>query len=367
MLLKNASSILPLNAKSLRTVALFGSKTLAGAAKLPKTGPGGILMVNAPYTVSPLEGLQNTLKTLASSASVTYNEGTDLAAAATLAAKADVAIVMVGDNSVEAEDRANLSLPKRDGVEQEALIVAIAAANPRTIVVLKNGGPVLMPWLDKVPAVLEAWYPGQEDGNAVANLLFGVANPSGKLPLTFPRVEREAAAATEAQFPGAMVDGKREARYTEGLEIGYRWYDAHKATPLFPFGFGLSYTTFALSNLKVTAGSSDGTKPIQVQVRVKNIGKVYGAEVPQVYLHLPSSPTAKRLVAFQKVWLKPNETKTVTLTIDPAASNHPLSSWDTAKQAWTMSSGEYKVSVGNSATNLLLSGSIKVRATSSPR
>ena len=159
------------------------------------------------------------------------------------------------------------------------------------------------------------------------------------------------------------MNGSRAATYREGVEMGYRWYDAHNAKPLFPFGFGLSYTTFSISSLKVNPRSSDGTKPIRVQFRVGNSGKRFGAEVPQVYLRLSSSPDelAKRLVGFQKVWLKPDEKKNVELTIDPAASNHPLSTWDSRTQRWTMLSGEYKIYVGNSSTNMILADSIMVR------
>jgi beta-glucosidase len=362
VLLKNANNFLPLKAASIQSIAVIGPQRFAGAAKLPGMAPGGNVFVRAPYTVTPQQGLQNVLASLGSSATVTFNNGTNIASAAALAAASDVAIVMVGDLSVEGSDRATLALPTVDNVNQEALIAAVAAATPRTVVVLKNGGPVLMPWLSSVPAVLEAWYPGQEDGNAVANLLFGVVNPSGKLPITFPSVERIGATATVEQFPGVNINGVPTVTYTEKLEMGYRWYDAHFAQPLFPFGYGLSYTTFAFSDIVVTPKISDGTQPIKVRFSLQNTGPVAGAEVPQVYLQLPLSlgEPPRRLVGFQKVFLQPGEKKQIEVTINPAASNHPLGYWDTAKQAWTTISGAYGVTVGTSSKNLVGGGLVKV-------
>ncbi|MGW5666547.1 beta-glucosidase [Micromonospora sp. NPDC003776] len=365
VLLKNGHHTLPLAAKALDSVALIGPDAFAGQAKFNSQGPSDTIVVTAPYTVTPQQGLENSLHTLGSSAAVTYNNGTDLAAAAALAARSDVAVVMVGDFSREGVDRPSLSLPVVNGVDQNALISAVVAANPNTVVVLKDGGPVLMPWLDKVPAVLEAWYPAQEDGNIVADLLFGVANPSGKLPITFPSQEREGANATPEQWPGVDPDGDGNltATYSEGLKMGYRWYDANNAKPAFPFGFGLSYTDFEMSKLVVTPQTTDGTKPIQVQFFVENTGHVAGAEVAQVYLRLPSGAAepAKRLVAFEKVQLNPGEKKRVQLTIDPAASNHPLSVWDTPNDAWTTVDGTYQIYVGNSSANLPLTDSITLR------
>ena len=281
VLLKNQNGLLPLAASSLRSIALIGAGTFAGAAKLPSTGPKGIITVNAPHTVAPLQGLNSALKALGSSATVTFDDGTDLARAKALAEKSDAVIVMAGDISLEGEDRANLSLPVVDGVNQSALIAAVGAVNPRTVVVLKDGGPVLMPWLSQAAAVLEAWYPGQEDGIAVANLLFGVVNPSGKLPITFPKAEKEGAIGSAEQWPGVMIDGVRTTTYTEGLQMGYRWYDAHGTAPQFSFGYGLSYTTFSISQLEVTK-TTNGTKAIQVQFVVQNTGQRAGSEVPQV-------------------------------------------------------------------------------------
>jgi beta-glucosidase len=361
VLLKNENGALPLAAASLRSIALIGVSTFGGAAKLPTTGPKGIITVNAPHLVTPLQGLNSALRKLGSPAAVTFDDGSDLARAKALAAKSDVAIVMAGDISLEGEDRPNLSLPVINGVNQDELIAAIATANPRTILVLKDGGPVLMPWLARVPAVLEAWYPGQEDGIAVADLLFGIVNPSGKLPITFPAAEREGVVSSEAQYPGVMVGGVRTVTYSEGLQMGYRWYDSHKIAPQFPFGFGLSYTRFALSQLKVTK-ETDGTKPVLVQFMVQNTGKRAGAEVPQVYLGLPASTgePPKRLVAFQKVSLAPGERKRIELALDPLASNHPFGYWDSNSQRWMIANGQYEISVGDSSANMVLQDVVKV-------
>jgi beta-glucosidase len=364
VLLKNANDLLPLKAARVHSIAVIGPKTFAGAAKFPATGPGGFITVNAPYSVTPVAGINNALAQLGGNATVTYNDGTDLTAAASLAASVDVAIVMVGDISLEGQDRPNLSLPMRDNVNQEALIAAVAASNPRTVVVLKNGGPVIMPWLASVPAVLEAWYPGQEDGNAVANLLFGIANPSGKLPISFPAAEGLTAANTTAQFPG-VPDNRfpLTATYTEQLEMGYRWYDARGVKPLFAFGYGLSYTSFAISKLEVTPKTSDGTHPILVQFFVENTGKVAGAEVPQVYVGLPSAAgePPKRLVAFQKLWLAPGEKRRVQVLVDPAATNHPLGIFDSASRQWKTVDGSYSFLVGSSSADIAASSAVTVR------
>ena len=367
VLLKNDGGALPLKAGSLASVALIGAPTFAGAAKFNSQGPSDAIVVTSPYTVTPEQGLNNALQKLGSNATVTYNNASDIQAAAALAATSDVAVVMVGDISREGVDRSSLALPVRDGVDQNALVAAVVAANPNTVVVLKNGGPVLLPWLAKVPAVLEAWYPAQEDGNIVANLLFGIANPSGKLPMTFPTQEREAAFATPAQFPGIDPDGAGPlpltATYSEGLDMGYRWYDSNGVKPTFAFGHGLSYTDFEISKLVATPKTTDGMHPISVSFFVENTGKVAGAEVGQVYLGLPAAANQppKRLVGFDKVTLNPGEKQRVTVTIDPGAANHPMSVWDAAADAWSTPTGDYTVYVGNSSDNAALQQTITVR------
>ncbi|HET7752623.1 MAG TPA: glycoside hydrolase family 3 C-terminal domain-containing protein, partial [Anaeromyxobacteraceae bacterium] len=303
VLLKNQNDFLPLDAAKVKSIALIGAEWFAGEAKLPpRSIRGDNENVIAPYTVTPLQGLRSLLASLGSSATVTYDSaaGDKSArdAALELAKKSDVVIVMVGDNPHELCDRETLGLPvippadpnfcawdelkpgeydlppqpqidqgDEDGgkahaqTDQEALmseLTAVPEVAQKMVVVLKTEGMVLMPWLDKVPALVEAWYPGEEDGNAVADILFGVRNPSGKLPMTFGNSSREAAFATTAQFPGLWVDPpfwlntpRFSAQYNEGLQVGYRWYEAKKVKPMFPFGFGLSYTTFSYSGLSV--------------------------------------------------------------------------------------------------------------------
>ena len=241
----------------------------------------------------------------------------------------------------------------------------------KTALVLKdNAGVAMDPALLGAggPAILEVWFPGQEDGHIVADLLFGVRNPSGKLPVTFPKVGQgflDWVKTDPSVYPGVKnAAGQPEVEYKEGLNIGYRWYDAKSVTPAFSFGHGLSYTTFSISKLEVTPKKTDGTHPIQVQFFVENTGTRYGAEVPQVYIGLPTSTgePPKRLVAFEKVWLNPGEKTKVQISIDPSATNHPLGYWDTGAQKWAIADGDYHVYVGNSsAMNTLLNDSITVR------
>ena len=236
-----------------------------------------------------------------------------MAKAAEVAKAAKVAIVFVNTDDSEGRDRPNLELPNH----QDELVEAVAAANPNTIVVLNTGGPVLMPWVDKVSGLIEAWYPGQEDGTAIAAILYGDVNPSGKLPLTFPRTADEIPTSTAAQWPG--VNGN--STYSENLDVGYRWYDAHQVQPLFPFGYGLSYTTFKVSNLRVTPAKITGvdlTTNVQVDLRVKNTGKREGAEVVQVYVEQPgrNGEPPRQLRAFTKVDLKAGQSKSVSLNLN---------------------------------------------------
>ncbi len=308
---------------------------------------------------------------MAPAAKVEYDPGTDFAAAAKLAAASEVAIVFVNQLTSEGGDLPNLSLPNN----QDQLISQVAAANPRTIVVLETGGPVTMPWLDKVSGVVAVWYPGVRGGEAIANILFGVVNPSGKLPVTFPKSEADlprpelpgraqelelrAQQAAQAATPGGGPR-RRMAPFDidynfEGLKVGYKWFDAEKKEPLFAFGFGLSYTTFAYSQLKVASG-----KDVTVTFAVRNTGKVAGAEVAQVYVGLPASAgePPKRLVAWERIQLAPGETRTVSLTLDP----FHLSIFNVDKDDWQLLPGEYKVFVGGSSRSTPLAGAAQIAA-----
>ena len=281
VLLKNEGGQLPFRVKALRRVVIIGK---ADYAANPVVGGGGSSSVIPLDTVSPLQGAKNVLAQLGSPAVVDLvivdDENENLAEAVSAAKAADAVILLAGSKSSEGADQANIVLPKK----QDEMIAAVAAANPSTALVLKDNAAVLMPWVDKVPAILEAWFPGQEDGRIVASLLFGQVNPSGKLPVTFPRLETDLPAYAPEQFPGVVHDGQRQVRYSEGLQIGYRWFDAKKIEPLYPFGYGLSYTSFVLGDLHISAQMVDGSKPLKVKFSVRNTGKVAGAEVPQIYL-----------------------------------------------------------------------------------
>jgi beta-glucosidase len=343
VLLKNDGATLPLDAGSLTSVAVLGQY-----ADKAMTGGGGSSQVLPYYSVSPVQGLRNRL---GSDVAVTTADGTDLATASATAAAADVAVVVVNDVEKEGADRASIDLPGK----QNALVHAVRAANPRTVVVLNTGSPVTMPWLDQVPAVLEMWYPGEEDGSALAALLTGDVNPQGRLPVSFPVNLDQDCCHAAPRYP---ADENGHYRYTEGLLVGYRWYDAQQIQPLFPFGFGLSYTTFKVDQLRVTPGQLHAGTPVQVHVRVTNTGDRAGTATPQVYLRMPSSldEPPHRLVATTKVPLAAGESRTVTMTLPRSAYSY----WDTDAHAWEVADGRYTVDVGSSSRNLPLSGSFQV-------
>jgi beta-glucosidase len=376
VLLRNEGNQLPLKASSLRSIAVIGShadvgvlsgggsaqvEPVGGNAVPPKEippGPNGFLAVLVWDPSSPLRAIQ----AKAPNAKVSYDDGTDPAAAAKLAASSDVAVVFVHQHTHEGADLENLSLPDH----QDDLVKQVAAANPQTIVVLENGDPVLMPWLTSVKAVLESWYPGQRGGEAIANILFGDVNPSGKLPISFPKSEADLPHLTVPTPPPSNQPTNDDllptpvfidANYTEGLKVGYRWYDAENKDPLFPFGFGLSYTSFSYSQLNVTSG-----KPVQVRFSVKNAGSRAGAEVAQVYLGLPASAgePPKRLVAWEKVQLDPGQSRTVTVSLEPQF----MSIFNVEKDAWDLLPGDYLVFAGGSSRHTPLTATLRISADS---
>jgi beta-glucosidase len=251
-------------------------------------------------------------------------------------------------------DLPNLSLPDN----QDAMIDQVASANPRTIVVLESGTAVTMPWIDKVSGVLEAWYAGSKGADAVANILFGDVNPSAKLPMTFPRNEADlphpqrvipppGALGKEAVMRTGEAKPTFEAHYDEGLKVGYKWYDAEKKPVLFPFGFGLSYTSYAYSDLKVKSG-----KQTTVTFTVKNTGSRSGAEIAEVYVAVPADTgePPKRLVGWSKVKLQAGESKEVTVNIEASY----LSIFDEASESWKMPPGAYSFMAGGSSQDLPL-------------
>jgi beta-glucosidase len=234
--------------------------------------------------------------------------------------------------------------------------------NPTTVVVLKDSNPVLMPWIEKAPAVLEAWNQGAEDGHAVADLLFGVVNPSGKVPTSYPKSEADTLyAGRPERYPGTDEGaGYPVIRYSEGLEIGYRWFQAQGIEPLFGFGFGLSYTTFDITDVVIDAPRG-ADAPVVVTASVTNTGPVSGAEVVQVYLGVPAQgQPPKRLVGFQKVFVEAGTSQSVEIAIHPSANNHPFGVWDYCIRGFVTTPGTYTVYVGTSADSTPHSATITV-------
>ena len=354
VLLQNHGGILPLNAGSLHNVAVIGP--YAGAAM---TGGGGSSKVVPLYTVAPVAGIQNRA---GGSVTVTYADGSNIPAAVTLAQAANVAIVMVGDSETEGVDD-----PISLSGNQDALVTAIAAANANTIVVMKSGTGILMPWAASVPAILQAWYPGEEDGNAVAAVLFGDVNPSGKLPLTIPVSAADpsppADGSAPAQYPGVPVGGVPTATYSEGIFVGYRHYDQSNITPLFPFGFGLSYTTFSFSSLSINPTTFTFTgnpnQTVTVSFNVKNTGSVAGAEVAELYVGIPSTAVPeppKWLKGFQKITLTPGQTGQVQLMLNMRSFAY----WDITSESWKVVPGTYQIMVGDSSRNIQLQSPVTI-------
>jgi len=269
-----------------------------------------------------------------------------IAEAAEAARTSDAAIVFVGQQLGEGMDRMRLTLPG----DQDALIEAVAKANPRTVVVLNTGGGVTMPWLNSVAGLLEMWLPGDSYGPAAARLLFGDTDPGGRLPVTFAVDETQGPATKPAQYPGLLSDdGSLDtAKFDEGIFIGYRYWDQHNEKPLFPFGYGLSYTTFTMKTAGVKATPDGGA---MVNVAVRNTGRRAGSEVVQIYLGFPAAAgePPKQLKAFEKVTLKAGAAKTVHVTLDSDAFRY----WDEGKHAWTTAPGAYRVMVGRSSRDII--------------
>jgi beta-glucosidase len=283
-----------------------------------------------------------------------------IAPAVAAAKSASSAVVVVSDDTEsEAADRPSLNLPSA----QDELISAVAAANPHTTVVIDAGAPIVMPWLGQVGAVLDAWYPGQSNGTSLARVLFGQVNPSGHLPVTFPTGLSQVPASTPAQFPGT----NGQVQYSEGVDVGYRWYDAKSLTPLFPFGFGLSYTRFAFSGLRVGPQAVDGVHDVRVSATVTNVGNRAGADVAQLYLGDPAatSEPPRQLVGFQRVQLNPGQSAHVQFTITPRDTWW----WDDNAGGWTQTPGTYRVYVGDSSAmaNLPLRDAFRMTETPGAR
>jgi beta-glucosidase len=349
VLLKNRDGLLPLDPHT-GSIVIIGQSTFVDDACL---GGGGSSKVTPLYTVPPLDGMRDVLADLGSSAKVTKvtvaDDLANLAQAKEAAADADMVVLMAGLVATEGADQPDANMLH----EQNRMLAELLGINPTTVVVLKDSNPILMPWISQAPAVLEVWNQGTEDGHVVADLVFGVVNPSGKVPTCYPRSEDDTLYAGHPErYPGTDEgDGYPVIRYSEGLEIGYRWFQAQGIQPLFGFGFGLSYTTFDLTDVLVDAPGGVRA-PVTVTTSVTNTGTVAGAEVVQVYLGIPAQgQPPKRLVGFQKVFLEPGESRSVTISIDPAATHHPFAVWDYCTRSFQSVGGEYTVYVGNSADN----------------
>jgi beta-glucosidase len=312
------------------------------------------------FPTSPLKAIQ----ARAPKATVKYDPGTDPTAAATAAKGADVAVVFAHMWASEGMDLKSLTLPH----DQDTVIAAVAAANPHTIVVLETGNPVTMPWVSAPAAILEAWFAGNDGADAVGNVLFGTVNPSGKLPNTFPKSEADLPHPTlttpppESDHFSGPASPEQWAKglppfqvtYDEGAKVGYKWYDAEKKPVLFPFGFGLSYTTYRYSGLQVTPGDD-----VKATFTLTNTGPREGSEIAEVYAMLPDAAGEpfKRLVGFTKLKLDAKEKRTVTVEIDPKY----LSIFDEAKDGWTLVPGDYTILVGGSSQDLPLKATVSLK------
>jgi beta-glucosidase len=362
VLLKNQGGALPLGAPKIRSVAVIGP-----SAAIARTGGGGSSLVRPKYSVTPLDGIR---EAAGAQVRVGYALGvampgedasqeTEQARAALrneaveLARNSDAAVVVVGySTKLESEgfDRPSMDLP----AGQDELIEAVAAANKNTIVMTVSGAPVTMTkWVGRVPAIVQAWYGGQEAGRAIGAILFGAQNPSGKLPVTFPRQWSDSPA--YGHYPGENL----HVAYDEGIYVGYRGFDKRNIEPLFPFGHGLSYTKFDYSGLKITPAKVAAGKPVEVTMHVRNSGPRAGAEVVQLYVHDVKSSVdrpVKELKGFRRVTLNPGQAQSVSFTLDKSA----LSFYSVAKDEWVAEPGAFEVWIGASSRDIRLKGAFEL-------
>ncbi len=371
VLLKNRDAVLPISATRVRSIAIIGGHAdvgmISGGGSAQVDPPGGNAIMppgkgatvwqgHVWFPTSPLAALRDKLP----HTKITFDPGTDPSSAAKLARNSDLVIVFAYQWESEGMDLPNLSLPDN----QDALIEQVAAANPRTIVVIESGTAVTMPWLDKVSGVVEAWFAGSAGHKALANILVGDVNPSGKLAISFPKSEQDLphpvipplpphirAHGADPVNPSAPVSSYAD-HYDEGAEIGYKWNQTEHKTPLFPFGFGLSYTTFAYSALTIDSSARTA------RFTVRNTGTRAGTEVAQVYAKLPngSDEPWERLAGFARITLAPGKSQTVTVSIDPRV----LQTFREADESWNLAMGAYKILVGPSSSNTPLTGSLMI-------
>ena|ERR1017187_4329565 len=376
VLLRNESSLLPLDASKVTSIAVIGAHSdvgmISGGGSAQVDPPGGNAIMppgqgrttwqaHIWFPTSPLKAI----RAAAPHAKVQFDPGTDPVAAAALAKTSDVAIVFAHQWESEGMDLDSLSLPEH----QDDVIAKVAAANPHTVVVLETGSPVTMPWADQVSGILEAWYGGSRGAEAVARVIFGDVNPSGKLPITFPKSEADLPHPSIVKPPAESTTkhGEFEAwkkiaaglpafqtTYDEGLKVGYKWYDAEHKQVLFPFGYGLSYTTYNYSDLKVSHG-----KTVRLSFKVTNTGNRAGAEIAEVYAALPENAgePPKRLVGWSKIKLNAGESKEVVIEVDPEY----LSIFNVERDAWQLVLGDYRFLVGGSSQSLPLKDTVNLK------
>jgi beta-glucosidase len=363
VLLKNAGDVLPIDTAKIHSIAVIGPN-----AATARTGGGGSSRVSPKYSIAPLDGIRTRA---GNGVQVSYALGVSMEGeasekdtadaqrklrdeAVSVATKADVAVVMIGRSpELESEDFDIKSLDLPSG--QDELISAVAKANRNTIVVINAGGPVIMSkWIDQVPAIVDMWYGGQEGGNAIADILFGDANPSGKLPVSFVKQWKDSPA--YGNYPGTNL----QVNYAEGIYVGYRYFDTKKVEPLFPFGYGLSYTKFDYSDLKVSPENSSASQPVEVSVNIRNSGSRAGAEVVEFYVHdghASIDRPVQELKGFRRVNLAPGETQTVRFSLDRGA----LAFYNPAKKNWVVEPGQFDVWVGSSSRDIRAKGSFQVQ------
>jgi beta-glucosidase len=371
VLLKNDHDVLPIDPSRVRSIAMIGGHAdvgmLSGGGSAQVDPPGGnaimppgkgatIWQEHIWFPTSPLKALRAKLP----NTKIDFDPGSDPQSAATLAKNSDLAIVFASQWESEDMDLPSLALSGN----QNALIEQVTAANPHTIVVLETGTAVTMPWIDKVAGVVEAWYAGSSGHKALADVLVGEVNPSGKLPITFPQSDADLPRPTIPSPPaqdGGQAEGNSATHpssyavdYNEGTEVGYKWFEAQHKQPLFTFGFGLSYTTFAYSGLRLDSAA------MTAGFTVTNTGRRVGTEIAEVYARLPQGTdesSYKRLVGWKRITLQPGESQTVTVPID----SQVLKTFDPANSNWSFATGDYRVFVGGSSENTPLSEIFSVR------
>jgi beta-glucosidase len=351
-LLQNRGPVLPLDPAHVRSIAVIGKP-----ASTFITG-GGSSAVTPYSSVTPLQGIT---ERAGARVHVAYDEGSNPASAVALARSSEVAVVVAANYETEGADLNCLTLecPHHAYGEQDALIEQVAAANPRTIVVLETGGPVLTPWRSHVSGLLDAWYPGEQGGTAIARVLFGDVDPGGHLPVTFPQTEAEEPTAGDPQSYPGVADSEV---YKEGVFVGYRWFDAHALEPAFPFGFGLSYTSFSYSGLSAAATGTGA----RVSATIADTGGRRGSAVAQLYVGLPSQPglpePPEQLRGFAKVTLAPGHAARVTFPL----TGRSLSYWNASAGHWSVAPGCDPVMIGSSSRELPLTGTLAINGAACP-